>query len=129
MGRDASDQMSREHLSVVFKVSAAILTIASFVLAASYAAPEPFFYYQRADANRHIGVSTAVMFLWAVWSVSIVGLVVAGVFRARWLGGLLLAAVCTFYLQCSPAGYLDDLENFMLSREQQQCIELPKHKS
>jgi hypothetical protein len=121
--------VSRERLAIVFVASAAILTPLSFFLVMAYAGPEPFFRYQRADAIFHIGLSTAAIVIWLVWSFGILGLVIAGVFRVAWLSGLLLAAICIFYLQCCPTGYLDDLENFMLSPEQKQGIELPQHNS
>jgi len=121
--------VSRAHLAIVFVASAVIPTPVSFFLVMAYAGPEPFFQYQRADAIFHIGLSTAAIVIWVVWSASILGLVIAGVFRVAWLGGLLLAAICIFYLQSCPTGYLDDLENFMLSPEQRQRIELPQHKS
>jgi hypothetical protein len=95
----------------------------------AYAGPEPLFYYHRIEALTHVGISTATIALWLAWSLGIIGLVIARIFPVRWLGGLLLAAICVFYLSCCPSGYLDDLENFMLSPEQQQRIELPDHKS
>jgi hypothetical protein len=121
--------VSRERLATIFFLSALVLAPASFLLVLAYAGPEPFFEYQRIDALGHIGVSTAAIALWLVWSLGVLGLIAARIFSVGWLGGLLVAATCVFYLTLCPSGYLDDLENFMLSPEQQQRIKLPEHKS
>jgi hypothetical protein len=117
--------MSREHLGTVFIITAIFLAPVSFVLMFAYAGPEPFFDYRRSDAFTHIGLSTAAIALWVAWSIGIVGLVVAGVFGRRWLIGLLVPAICIFYLIMCPDGYLYDLEHFMLSTKQQEQIGVP----
>jgi hypothetical protein len=121
--------VSRERLAIVFFASAAILTLVSFFLVMAYAGPEPFFHYQRGDAIFHVGLSTAAIVIWLVWSIGIVMLVAARVFGIAWLSGLMWAAICIFYLQGCSFGYLDDLENYMLSPEQKQGIDLPRHNS
>jgi hypothetical protein len=121
--------MDKKRLGAIFFTAAAILALASVYLTFAYAGLEPFFYYHRGDAVTHIGVSSSVIALWLAWSLGVVGLVVARVFHPLWLAGIAVALVCVFYLTGSPSGYLDDLENFMLSPEQQSRIELPKHKS
>jgi hypothetical protein len=121
--------VAREYLVPILAGSAALLTLVSVFLVAAYAGPEPFFNYRRADAFTHIGIATAVIALWGAWSLAILGLVISRVFSVKWLAGLLLAAIASFYLHCCPTGYLDDLENWMLSPEQQRNIELPAQKS
>jgi hypothetical protein len=82
----------------------------------------------RIDALAHIGLSTAAIALWIAWSLGVIGLVVGGVFGRWWLASLLVATICIFYLTICPERYLYDLENFMLSAEQQQRIGVPIRK-
>lgn len=116
--------MNRDHLASIFLVSAVLLAPVSFGLVISYAGPEPLYEYHRSEALVHIGVSTATIALWLVWSLGIIGLIATRIFSVWWFGGLLPAAICIFYLSFCPSGYLDDLEDCMLSPEQQRRIEL-----
>ena len=120
---------TRSSLELGFALAASALATASFFGVMGVAGPEPFFGYDRGDAIQNIGVCSAIIGLWIVWILGVVCLVLFGVFRMRWLWGLLLATVCVFYLQMAVGGYLDDLEDFMLASEERQKIERPRNTS
>jgi hypothetical protein len=101
------------------------LIVASFYLGFSYAGPEPFFEYESGDVFAFIGLSTAGITLWLVWSLCVIALVIARVLRPWWLLSLLAAAFGIYFLLPCIGGYLYDLEHFMLSPEQQTRLGIP----
>lgn len=112
--------MIREHLGFSFGVCSGALLVASIALILAYAVPEPFEEYHRSDVLVFLGVSSAVVALWLVWSVLLSLAIAGGVLMKRWLFGLLLPVICIFYLQFCPLGYLDDMEDFMLRKPAEQ---------
>lgn len=121
--------MRTDHLKTGFALSAIALAILSFAGVMGVAGPEPFFYYSRSDAIQHIGGCSAIITLWAAWTIGVVSLVITRALNPRWLWSLMLAAICVFYLQAAVGGYLDDLEDFMLAPEERQQIERPRNTS
>ena len=115
-----NQSMGRDYTRIAFSLSAAVLFCASFIECLAYAGPEPFFEYHRIDAILHIGVSSALIALWIAWSLGIVVAVATRMLGVKWLGCLLIAAVCIFYLILCPLGYLGDLEDYIMPHYQQQ---------
>ena len=60
------------------------------------------------------GMGTALMVLWACYSLAVGLLVATRKISPAWLALLLWAAVCLFYLHYSPFGYLSDIEKFVV---------------
>jgi hypothetical protein len=107
--------MDRAELAFAFAGLAALLLAASFLLFAAYAGPEPFFEHRRVDAILFVGGICAAIALWAAWTLCVVVAVLRRVFGFRALFALVVPAIAVFYLYQGVAGYLDDLEQFMLS--------------
>lgn len=101
------------HLLVIAVVVA--LSLVSLIVVVQGAEDEPYGQYRRADAILQVGVGSALMALWAAGAVLVIGLVVTRCVPAAWLVLVLWAAFCLFMLSYSPIGYLQDLEQHVLS--------------
>jgi hypothetical protein len=105
--------VDRTKFAVFLVCTALLLFLGSFILDVSYAGPEPFEEFRRADAFWFIGGASAAIALWGAWSLSLAISVGLGVFRVRALLGLLIAVIAVYYLAADLTGYLDDLERMM----------------
>jgi O-antigen/teichoic acid export membrane protein len=117
--------MNARLVSGVLIGSALLLMLLSFGLTSSYGVHEPIYDYQREDAVAFIGLSTSVIALWLIWSLGVLALVVFGILSRWWLLALLVAAFGVFMAVCCLDGYLNDLEHYLLSPEQQTRLGIP----
>jgi hypothetical protein len=91
-------------------VAAVVLSALSFVVVMMTVSQEPYFGGIRAvDAIIQVGVGTALIVLWALWSVVVIAVIVRKRTHAATLAVLIWAAMCVFYLGNGVVGYLDDI--------------------
>jgi hypothetical protein len=101
---------ARETAQSQLLATAVALFFASFAVVANYAGEEPYDEFRHADALINVGLGTALIACWLVWSAACVGLALRRVIARTWLACLLLPVLCIFYLQFCPLGYLEDMD-------------------
>jgi hypothetical protein len=91
-----------------------VLSFLSFVVVLKGAGDEPYFVYRHSDAFTQIVIGTSLFTMWGCFAVFLAVSIFAKHLSKKWIAGIVWAVVCMFYLSCCPAGYLHDLEQFIL---------------
>jgi hypothetical protein len=90
-------------------VTATALFTASVWVAFRGASNEPYATFRASDAIVQIGVASALMTLWVIWSILVTVEVRKKRISASWLSALILSALMLLLLYQSPAGYVSDI--------------------
>ncbi len=96
-------------------MTATALFTASAWVAFRGASDEPYATFRASDAIVQIGVASALMTLWVIWSLFVTVEVRQKRISASWLSALILSALLLLLLYQSPAGYVSDIIHWQVA--------------
>jgi hypothetical protein len=86
------------------------LTAISWLIVIKGAADEPYYGgISKFDATSQVGVGTALIVLWALWSAMVITFILRRCLHPAVSAILIWAAICVFYLGRGVNGYLSDI--------------------
>jgi hypothetical protein len=97
---------------LAFFLSALILTAASIFIVMQGAAYEPYYAFNLYDAFTQVVIGTLLILAWSALALAIPILTWKRLLHPLVLLLLPWAAICLYYLSCSPLGYFNDLRRF-----------------
>ena len=93
-------------------IAIAILSAASFWIVGEGATNEPYVVLTKYDTFTQVGVATALILCWILYSIWIASQIYAKRLHRIWAATFIWMLIVLFYLKTSPLGFLSDLVQF-----------------